>query len=102
MAKKKKLEAAGWSVVSKWECEWKNETKRAEGDMLTWLTNRNPVAPLEPRDAFFGGTNKCRASPPRVSRRGRDDLVPRRDIALPVGKQIQLLSHGSSHHHHHV
>ena len=61
VAKKKKLEAAGWSVVSKWECEWKNETKRAEGDMLTWLTNRNPVAPLEPRDAFFGGrTNAVR------------------------------------------
>ena len=61
VAKKKKLEAAGWSVVSKWECQWKNETKRAEGDMLTWLTNRNPVSPLEPRDAFFGGrTNAVR------------------------------------------
>ena len=61
VAKKKKLEAEGWTVISKWECEWKNETKRAEGDMLTWLNDWNPVTPLEPRDAFFGGrTNAVR------------------------------------------
>ena len=55
MAKKKKLEAAGWTVVSMWECQWKKETKRVGSDVSTWLANWNPVTPLEPRDAFFGG-----------------------------------------------
>ena len=61
VAKKKRLEAAGWAVETKWECQWKSEVKRAEGDLSEWLTNWNPVSPLEPRDAFFGGrTNAVR------------------------------------------
>ena len=61
VAKKQRLEAAGWTVETKWECQWKNEVKRAEGDLSEWLTNWNPVSPLEPRDAFFGGrTNAVR------------------------------------------
>ena len=55
VAKKKKLEAEGWTVETMWECQWKNETKREGSDVSTWLTNWNPVSPMEPRDAFFGG-----------------------------------------------
>ena len=60
-AKKKRLEAAGWVVETKWECHWKKDVKMAEGDFEEWLTNWTPVTPLEPRDAFFGGrTNAVR------------------------------------------
>ena len=38
-----------------WECRWKNDVKRAEGELAAWLANWSPVTPLEPRDAFFGG-----------------------------------------------
>ena len=55
VAKKKKLEAEGWTVVTMWECRWKNDVKRAEGELAAWLANWSPVTPLEPRDAFFGG-----------------------------------------------
>ena len=55
VAKKKRLEAAGWQVETMWECRWKNDVKRAEGELAAWLANWNPVSPLEPRDAFFGG-----------------------------------------------
>ena len=61
LAKRKRLEAAGWIVVTMWECEWKNRIKSAEGRLADWLTSWNPVTPLEPRDAFFGGrTNAVR------------------------------------------
>ena len=53
--KQKQLEADGWVVESMWECQW------TEGTLKEWLTRWNPVTPLEPRDAFFGGrTNAVR------------------------------------------
>ena len=60
-AKKKRLEADGWVVQSMWECQWKARLKMAEGSLKEWLTRWNPVTPLEPREAFFGGrTNAVR------------------------------------------
>ena len=62
--KKRRLEAAGCTVKSMWECQWSRQKKNAEeGSVLkTWLTSYDGgVTPLEPRDAFFGGrTNAVR------------------------------------------
>ena len=62
--KKQRLEAAGCTVKSMWECQWSRQKKNAEeGSVLkTWLTSYDGgVTPLEPRDAFFGGrTNAVR------------------------------------------
>ena len=34
--KKKRLEADGWMVESKWECRWKTDLKTAEGALKEW------------------------------------------------------------------
>ena len=64
LLKRRKLEAAGCIVKTMWECQWKRKKKEAvEGSSLKrWLSSYDPgVAPLEPRDAFFGGrTNAVR------------------------------------------
>ena len=59
--KKQRLEAEGWTVVSMWECTWTKRVREPDAALKTWLTRWNPVTPLEPRDAFFGGrTNAVR------------------------------------------
>ena len=54
-AKKQRLEADGWVVEVMWECQWMKCLKEAQGTLEEWLTRWNPMTPLEPRDAFFGG-----------------------------------------------
>ena len=54
LAKKAKLEAAGYNVISMWECQW-NRDKKWKEPLKRWLETWNPTTPLEPRDAFFGG-----------------------------------------------
>ena len=53
--KKQRLEADGWVVEVMWECQWMKCLKEAQGTLEEWLTRWNPMTPLEPRDAFFGG-----------------------------------------------
>ena len=60
LAKKQKLEAEGFNVVTRWECDWLREAKTNEV-LKTFLDNRHAVTPLQPRDAFSGGrTNAVR------------------------------------------
>ena len=55
------LKQAGFTVVEKWECDFKKELKAYPGlqenvNMMSWVT------PLDPREAFFGGRtgmSKC-------------------------------------------
>ena len=52
--KQKKLLAANFSVVTKWECDW-NEDKQTLQELKNFLDTHEFVQPLQPRDAFFGG-----------------------------------------------
>ena len=48
----------GYNLVTMWECQWKtiSTTRQSAIDFLaTW----QPTAPLNPHNAFFGGTHKC-------------------------------------------
>ena len=55
VAKKKRLEDEGWRVITMWECRWKSEKEKEGSAAAAWMENWKPLAPLEPRDAFFGG-----------------------------------------------
>ena len=48
------LRRAGYTVLEMWECDW---DKLVESDVTVqaFVTDHTLVAPLEPRDAFFGG-----------------------------------------------
>ena len=54
------LRRAGYSFVSIWECEW-NQQKRTTPGLDDTSRSYDLQAPLNPRDAFFGGrTNAVR------------------------------------------
>lgn len=48
------LRRAGYQVVGKWECEFKEE-KKTDAQLKAFLESFELVTPLEPRDAFYGG-----------------------------------------------
>lgn len=48
------LKKAGYSVVEKWECDFRNELKQNE-HLQTVISNMSWVFPLDPREAFYGG-----------------------------------------------
>ena len=52
------LEASGFTVVVKWECEYRRE-RTALPALKTFAASFNLVTPLEPRDAFFGGRTEA-------------------------------------------
>ena len=54
MRKVQMVRAAGYTVVEKWECEYK-EGKKTDPDLQAFLKTYEAVPPLEPRDLFFGG-----------------------------------------------
>ena len=54
MSRQRHLESQGYEVVSCWECQFKQEAAGDE-DLRTFLKEFVPLAPLHPRDAFFGG-----------------------------------------------
>ena len=54
LIKRKKLESAGYTVVTKWECQWLRDMKDNE-TLRSFVDRHLPISPLEPRDAFFGG-----------------------------------------------
>ena len=45
---------AGYTVIEMWECEWDKLLDTDEA-VQCFLTSFDLVAPLEPREAFFGG-----------------------------------------------
>ncbi|XP_068720877.1 uncharacterized protein [Montipora capricornis] len=50
----------GYQVVTMWECTW-NTLKQTNQDIKDFLARQHLQAPLEPRDAFYGGrTNAVR------------------------------------------
>ncbi len=52
------LETRGYHVIVKWECEWEKERKSPE--VMSFLSSLNiSTAPLNPKDAFFGGRVEC-------------------------------------------
>ena len=54
------LRNRGFRVVEIWECQWE-KLKREREDVCTFVDALNLSAPLNPRDAFFGGrTNALR------------------------------------------
>ena len=52
--KRKTLVAAGYRVMTTWECDWDRECRDNEA-LATFLVQHPVVEPLQPRDAFFGG-----------------------------------------------
>ena len=54
LLKADKIRAAGFHLVTAWECDWKRECKNNE-TLKTFLASQHFVSPLRPRDAFFGG-----------------------------------------------
>ena len=48
------LEARGFEVVQKWECELKKEMKEDE-ELKRYIDQYELVDPLHPREAFYGG-----------------------------------------------
>jgi G:T-mismatch repair DNA endonuclease (very short patch repair protein) len=54
------LRAEGFTVVEKWECEFRNEIN-SDKDLARFWADNSDKKPLNPRDAFFGGrTNAIR------------------------------------------
>ena len=48
------LQSTGNSLIIIWECEWDKQVK-TDPELQAFLADLELVAPLEPRDAFFGG-----------------------------------------------
>ena len=48
------LEAKGFEVVQKWECELKKEMEEDE-ELKRYIDEHELVDPLQPREAFYGG-----------------------------------------------
>ena len=54
LAKRMALLRAGYKVIEHWECQWDHQVETNE-EVKNFLCSFDLVAPLEPRDAFFGG-----------------------------------------------
>ncbi len=70
-AKKAKLEAEGYAVVTQWECDWDHRVK-TEPTLTAFVVQQKSerVDPLQPRDAFFGGRTNAVRLHHRVEREG--------------------------------
>ena len=76
LRKRTQLKEAGYRVVTKWVCDWDREC-RDKAEIATYLTQNPTVAPLEPRDAFFGGrTNTVKLH----HRAAEDETVKYQDV----------------------
>ena len=68
--KKARLEALGYRVVSQWECDW-DRLAKSDADLSTFVAQQSDAsAPLQPRDAFFGGRTNAVRLHHRASRAG--------------------------------
>ena len=76
LRKRTRLEEAGYRVISKWECDWDRE-RQDKADVATYLAQHPVVAPLEPRDAFFGGRTNAVKLHHRVT---GDETVKYQDV----------------------
>ena len=79
------LRQIGYHVIEMWECQW-NAMKKVEPDIQTFVEQLDIDTPLNPRDAFFGGTNQCHHTSLQ-SRTSPANSVCGRNIALPMGQQ---------------
>jgi len=52
--KTRELRQAGYQVVELWECQWR-QMKEDNPEIQSFVKSLDWVAPLQPRDAFFGG-----------------------------------------------
>ena len=52
------LQAAGFNVKVKWECDYVKERKE-DPQLKQFVDNFELITPLEPRDAFFGGRTEA-------------------------------------------
>ena len=62
------LRQAGYTLVEKWECEFKKD-KATDANLQAFLQDLELVPPLNPQDAFYGGrtgavTNHCQVQEP--------------------------------------
>ena len=57
-AKRMALLRAGYNVFQCWECEWDHQVRTNEA-VQRFLSSFDLIAPLEPRDAFFGGRTEA-------------------------------------------
>lgn len=48
------LGQAGYTLIEKWDCDFKEE-KKTDSELKAFLKQLEMAAPLEPRDAFYGG-----------------------------------------------
>ena len=53
-AKRMALLRAGFTVIELWECQWDHQVETNEA-VKNFLCSFDLIAPLEPRDAFYGG-----------------------------------------------
>ena len=56
--KQKYLEERGYKYVCKWECEFKQEVAN-QAETRAFINNLDIIAPLDPREAFFGGRTEA-------------------------------------------
>ena len=62
------LRQAGYTLIEKWECEFKKD-KASDANLQAFLQDLELVPPLNPQDAFYGGrtgavTNHCQVQEP--------------------------------------
>lgn len=62
------LRQAGYTLIEKWECEFKKD-KASDANLQAFLQDLELVPPLNPHDAFYGGrtgavTNHCQVQEP--------------------------------------
>ena len=69
--KVKYLKECGFEVEQKWGCELAKEMEEDE-EIKQFFEEYEIVDPLQPRDAFYGGTYQCRKIIPRVSGQRED------------------------------
>ena len=98
LSKRMAMLRSGYAVIEMWECEWDRLVDN-EPAVSQFLRSFDLVPPLEPREAFFGGTNRC-GGPACCGWGGRGNTLRGCDLPLPVGEQELPLPHWSSANHH--
>ena len=58
LAKRMALLRAGFKVLEIWQCEWEEQVKK-NAEVQRFLNSFDLVAPLNPRDAFYGGRTEA-------------------------------------------
>ena len=97
LSKRMALLRAGYTVIEMWECEWDRLVDN-EPAVSQFLRSFDLVAPLEPREAFFGSRTGAVVLH-AVAGEG-EEIRYVHVTSLPVGEQELPLLHRSSADHH--